>query len=93
MAAPELRTRKGEKFSNVDEVELYSSDFSYTELVGETEELIFSAPNELVETIDQERLEKMQSDNWERLYAQSKQNHYPIKNYILRAFPCLMEAL
>lgn len=93
---PQPRNRLGGVFVKLDTVKLHRNDFSYQSICEtmSTEEL--KLYNEYLEQCDK-KLEnadltnytgELPNDSWNNHYNSSK-NHFPLKNYIVHAFPML----
>jgi len=89
-------TRKGEKFLDPESVVLHSSDFSFEEwqqhIIKNGLLLCKKDSEQKDETPPNQPLEETTggiscANPWEQFYVQNQNHFFPIKNYILQAFP------
>ena len=79
-------TRKGDKFLNPDDVTLHCTDFVYDAHAADVEKEIHFSEIELGDAGQDANKNEIW---WEKHYTQSG-SHFPIKNYLVKAFPELL---
>ncbi|AYU78465.1 Methyltransferase domain containing protein, putative [Leishmania donovani] len=90
------RTRKGGTFRHSEDVELHANDFEWDEKVAEltiaerqlVDEYMSRCMAELSRTGSWESLDEVPEKPWEMHFSATK-HHFPLKNYIVHAFPLL----
>eukprot|EP00760_Papus_ankaliazontas_P032879 PhM_4_TR6039/c0_g1_i1/m.41318/K00599/METTL6; methyltransferase-like protein 6 len=82
-------TRRGEKFTNPEDVQLHSADFKFDDwahhVESQCDEFFPKVTTTTTATIDGD-----DGTAWESHYQKTQQNFYPIKNYVFRAFPSVL---